>query len=188
MTAVMSRGPGADETPDMTQRPILRPTRSPFSRLHAEHRRALDLLRKFESALGDDAPDERSFPAIASYLAGPFRTHLEVEERVVFPVLGENLPELALALEPLREDHASIRDMSESLRVLLSRPGAPRRAEQLLVLGRDLTDLIRLHVRKEERTVLDWSERVLPATVLIELAHRIAHALAPGEARNPEHS
>jgi hypothetical protein len=46
------------------------------------------------------------------------------------------------------------------------------------VLGRDLTDLVRLHVRKEERTVMDWCERVLPPAVLLELGQRLASAAA----------
>jgi hypothetical protein len=197
MTAVMSPGAGADEALDMTPRPGTGRITGPFARLRAEHRRALVALRKFERALGDASParpaarseraasgkldaasgcDEPAFQTVAAYLAGPFSAHLAVEETVVFPELEEHLPELDVALEPLLEDHVAIRDMRASLAELLARPGAPRRDEQLRVLGRDLTDLVRLHVRKEERTVMDWCERVLPAAVLVELGQRIARA------------
>jgi hemerythrin-like domain-containing protein len=201
MTAVMSPGFGADEALDMTPLRSAGRTEGPFARLRAEHRRALDLLRKFERAIGDasqrqpEVPDERPesgerstrderpFQVMADYLAGPFSAHLAVEERVMFPALRAALPELAPVLGPLREDHAAIREMSESMGELLARPATPRRDEQLLVLGRDLTDLIRLHVRKEERTVMDWSERVVTATVLLELGQRIADGLAPSDPR-----
>jgi hypothetical protein len=199
MTAVMSPGAGADEAVDMTPRRSTGRSTGPFARLRAEHRRALVALRKFERALGDaspgrpaesserDAPsdhdatngsDEPAFQTLAAYFAGPFSAHLAVEEREVFPALEEHLPELDVALEPLLEDHVAIRDMRASLAELLARPGAPRRAEQLRVLGRDLTDLVRLHVRKEERTVMDWCERVLPPAVLLELGQRLASAAA----------
>ena len=152
-----------------------------FAGLRAEHARALDALRKFERALGDASHgecDERRFHAMVGYLVGPFSVHLGLEERVVFPALIENLPELALTLEGLRGEHAAIRDISESLGELLARPGTPRRDEQLIVRGRDLTDLMRLHLRKEEHTALDWSERVLPGVVRLELGRRIARAPA----------
>lgn len=184
----MSPGSGADDAAGMTPHRSVGRSRGPFVRLRAEHTRALAVLQKFERTLGDASHGERPFHVMADCLAGPFGTHLAVEERVVFPALIENLPELALTLEPLRADHAAIRDMSESLGELLSRPGAPRRDEQPLVLGRDLTDLLRLHIRKEERAVLDWSERVLPATVQLELGHRTARALAPASPHNRQQS
>jgi hemerythrin-like domain-containing protein len=199
MTAVMSPVSGADEAVDMTTRPSPTQAAGPFARLRAEHRRALDALRTFERAMGDasrgrpaartardtsgepgasSACDESPFEALAAYLAGPFSAHLAVEECVLFPALMEHLPELELALEPLLEDHVTIREMSASLAELLARPGTPRRDEQLRVLGRDLTDLVRLHVRKEGRTVMDWCERVLPAAVRLGLGRRIARAVA----------
>jgi hypothetical protein len=165
MTAVMSRGSRADDAPDMTPRRNPGHAAGPFAGLRAEHTRALDALRKLECTLGDTSHRGRD--------------HLAVEERVVFPALIKNLPELALTLESLRKEHAVIRDISESLGELLARPGTPRRDEQLLVQGRDLADLIRLHLRKEERAALDWSERVLPSTVQLEFGRRIARALAP---------
>jgi hemerythrin-like domain-containing protein len=182
MTAVMSRGSRADDAPDMTPRRNPGHAAGPFAGLRAEHTRALDALRKLECTLGDTSHrgrDERPVHAVVGYLVGPLRVHLAVEERVVFPALIKNLPELALTLESLRKEHAVIRDISESLGELLARPGTPRRDEQLLVQGRDLADLIRLHLRKEERAALDWSERVLPSTVQLEFGRRIARALAP---------
>jgi hemerythrin-like domain-containing protein len=144
------------------------------------------MLERALDGPGHDEHDERTFQAVADYLAGPFASHLAVEEGVVFPTLIEHLPELALTLEPLPEEHALIREMSEGLGERLVRPGAPHRDEQLVVLGRDLADLVRLHIRKEERTVLDWSERVLPESVQFELGHRIAGAPAAARTRNPK--
>jgi hemerythrin-like domain-containing protein len=163
------------------------PARAPasFAGLRAAHRRALARLAAFARAMRvapDEAPDEahdeahgeRPFHALARYLAGEFDAHLALEDDVLFPALAHGAPELAFALEPLREEHDDLRDMTRGLSTLLACPRTPQRDEQLAVLGRDLTDLARLHIRKEERSLLAWSERVLPAAVRAELERRLA--------------
>ena len=178
---------GPDDARSMKPRTTASRTTGTFARLRAEHGRALDRLKKFERALrtaSQRGRDRRPFQVVCRYLAGGFSAHLAVEEAVVYPALIQNLPELALTFEPLREEHAEIRDMIRSLAGLLTRPSTPHRDEQLVVMGRDLTDLLRLHMHKEERSVLDWSERVLPAPVQAELKRRIARALSTASARN----
>ena len=54
----------------------------------------------------------------------------------------------------------------------------------MLVLGRDLVDLMRLHIAKEERSALDWSERVLSVLVQDDAERGIARVLASGARRN----
>lgn len=155
---------------------------APFARLRIEHRRALDRLRAFEVSLRPPAlrvRDERPFRALARYLEGPLAVHLAAEDGVLYPALGRVLPELALALEPLREDHAELNHMTRNLSSLLQEPQGAQRDEQLGVLGRDLVDLLRLHIRKEERSIFDWSERALPTADRREIQRRLARILAP---------
>ncbi len=121
--------------------------------------------------------DERPLRSLSRHLAGAFAVHLHAEEGVLYPALMRELPELALTLEPLRADHAELRHMAHSMTTLLAAARTPARDEQLSVLGRDVIDLMRLHIRHEERSVLDWCERVLPADVLRELRRRLSGVL-----------
>jgi hypothetical protein len=52
-------------------------------------------------------------------------------------------------------------------------PSGPPRDEQLSVRVRDLADLLRIHVRKEEALVLQLAERVLTTEQLATLASRV---------------
>lgn len=170
----------------MTPRPAVRRKSSPFARLRSEHARALARLTRFERALRSARRgrlDLRPFRALERYLEGTLAVHIAAEDGVLYPALTRALPELSLTLEPLREDHDEIRSLSASLGALLAAPRDERRDEQLLVLARDLTDLLRLHLQKEDRSVLGWSERALPAAEQLELQRRVARIVAPGRPR-----
>ncbi len=157
---------------------------SAFTRLRNQHRAMLVRLAHFEAALRP-GPRTRAAPAplaayraLARWLAGSFAVHVAAEDGVLFPALSRELPELSLTLEPLRDDHAELGHMTASLQQRLASPPGPERDEQLAVLGRDIVDLLRLHIRNEERSVLDWSERVLPPATLRELRARLGRLLA----------
>ena len=187
MTPVICRSATPDDAPDMTTRAGARHFTGTFAHLRAEHGRAMELLAAFERSLAETPRperDERPLLTLARYLAGPFAAQLAVEEGVLYPALVQHLPELAQVLEPLLEDHAEIRDMARSLQLFLAQPSQAKRDEQLLVLGRDLIDLLRLHISREERSALDWSERVLATPVRDDLARRIARILSSGSRRN----
>jgi hemerythrin-like domain-containing protein len=187
MTAVMVAATGRDDAPVMTAaRPQARITGT-FARLCAEHRRALDRLTAVEHALHVAAGgehDERTLRAMHRYLAEAFGSHLAFEERVVFPALLEQLPELTRTLAVLHAEHETLGELRQQLSELLAQPRTPRRTEQLGVLGRDLADLMRLHIQKEQRAVLDWSERVLAEPARAELERR----LRAGRGRRPPHN
>ena len=182
----MFPSPALDDAADMRKRSTTRRPAGAFARLRTQHRQALARLDSFEPALRHarrHVLDERPFRAVARYLTGPFAVHLAAEDGVLYPALTRQLPELALTLEPLRAEHAELHDMTRGLVEFLARPRTAARDEQLVVLGRDLTDLLRLHMRKEERSVLDWSEQALPAVVKGELRLRIAGILSPPRPR-----
>jgi hemerythrin-like domain-containing protein len=183
MTAVMRDPRGGDDAADMASRPISRSTshsRGPFARLRRQHRGMLVRLSAFERGLRAGRRqrcDERAFRSLARWLTGAFTVHVSAEEGVLYPALIRELPELALTLEPLRADHAELDHMAHSMTRLLAVVRSPARDEQLVVLGRDLVDLMRLHIRHEERSVLDWCERVLPPDTLRELQGRLSRVL-----------
>jgi hypothetical protein len=52
--------------------------------------------------------------------------------------------------------------MSADLVALLAREPGAERDERLLVLGTDLTELLRLHLHVQEHAVYGWIERLLP--------------------------
>ena len=170
MTAVIVGVGARVDAVDMSTPHTPRRVPAPFARLRAEHARVLDRLDASERTLTDpSALDESTFLAMARDLKEALDLCFAVEGAVLFPALIQQLPELALALEALLDDHVEFRDMTRSFAVLLEQANAPNRAEQLVVLGRDLTDLLRLHIHKQERLILNWSERVLPAPVLAEV-------------------
>lgn len=187
MTGVIWPGPGPDDALDMATPRTTDRARGPFRRLRAQHARALEHLGVFERAFLAPSLREREARALgatADFLSDAFDAHLAVEDGVLFPALLEQLPELAGTLEALREEHAEIRATTRGLVTLLGYASTPERDEQLAVLGRDLTDLLRLHIGKEERLVLDWSGRVLPAPIRRDLEQQVARVLDTAVPRN----
>jgi hemerythrin-like domain-containing protein len=122
--------------------------------------------------LGGSRPkiDEAPLRDLAAHLERQFATHMAAEERVLFPALRAAFPEGRGTLEPLMADHAELRQMLVALFGLLDRSPDAARDEQLVVLARDLSDLLRLHIRKEESVVLDVAERVLSRAELDAMA------------------
>lgn len=162
------------------RRAAVRPVRA-FARLRTQHRAMLERLALFERQLR--RPARRSpvavaaFRTLARWLAGGFAAHMAAEDGVLYPALARELPELTLTLEPLRADHLELASMTASLGRQLGAPASAERDEQLAVLGRDIVDLLRLHIRTEEHSVFDWSERVLPPATLRVLRARLSRFL-----------
>lgn len=134
-----------------------------FEGLRGDHARVLERLAALDAGLlgGSAAIDEAPLRDLAAHLERQFATHMAAEERVLFPALRAAFPEGRGTLEPLLADHAEMRQMLVELFGLLARAAGAARDEQLVVLARDLSDLLRLHIRKEESVVLDVAERVL---------------------------
>lgn len=141
----------------------------------------LERLRLFERQLRRPARRApvpvAAFRTMARWLAGAFAVHMAAEDGVLYPTLARELPELTLTLEPLRADHLELAQMTVSLQRQLGAPASAERDEQLGVLGRDIVDLLRLHIRTEEHSVFDWSERVLPPATLRAVRARLSRYL-----------
>ena len=157
----------------------------PFGSFRADHGRLLARLDDLErrALSGASAPDEPALRELIAVLERQFATHMAAEDAVLFPALDDAFPVLQATLEPLREDHLELRLMLATLAEQLSRPASPPRAEQLVVLARDLTDLLRLHVHREETAVFDVAQRALTPEETTALVDRLApyfKSLHPG--------
>ncbi|HET9941540.1 MAG TPA: hemerythrin domain-containing protein, partial [Candidatus Eisenbacteria bacterium] len=102
---------------------------------------------------------------LTALLARQFGSHMAAEDEVLYPALMNALPETRSSIEPLSADHGALRMMLADLEETLGLPGEAR-DEQMTVQIRDLVDLLRIHIRKEEALVIGVAERVLqPAEV-----------------------
>jgi len=149
-----------------------------FQRFHDDHARVLerlDALEQMLAASGDgpiDAGLEAAVLRSIDLLGRQFATHMRAEEEVLFPVLGR-LSGVAAMVEPLVAEHADLRQMLADLARRIDRPAGAARDQQIRVELRDLIDLLRLHVHKEEATVFRVTEQVLDAEEFDAVAARL---------------
>ncbi len=158
------------------------PGSGPFARFRQDHaavRQRLDTLEAWLHGGADAAPLR---PAI-EHLERQFATHMAAEDAVLFPAVREAFPASRETLAQLAADHAEMRSM---LKLLAARAGESSDGdEQLRVVARDLVDLLRLHVQREETAVFDVATRALPPEALAALAARMSAYAGPGEAGGP---
>lgn len=151
-----------------------------FERMRGDHARVLAEIAELErvvAGLGDAEPAgaalERVLDEVVRMLERQFDTHMAAEDEVLFPVLTRSLPETLDPVAALRVEHQELRSMLATLADLLRRPGSPERDEQLAVQIRDVVDLLRIHIRKEEAVVFRVAEHVLAPGELQALADRM---------------
>ncbi|MEK7824529.1 MAG: hemerythrin domain-containing protein [Candidatus Eisenbacteria bacterium] len=153
-----------------------------FQRMRADHAHVLGELDGLERAArggADGLHRERDLARLVRMLERQFATHMRAEDEVLFPALIEALPEARGSLAPLRAEHDELRSMLAGLTRVLLQPPGPAREEQIAVQARDLVDLLRIHVRKEEAIVFSVAERVLPEPTLQRIAERLEHPHPP---------
>jgi hemerythrin-like domain-containing protein len=151
-----------------------------FDRMREDHRRVLDEIAVLDAAAstGDSRRRGREWPDqavkdVLTMLERQFETHMAAEDEALFPALGEALPQSRPSIEPLSADHATLRTMLATIMQTLKEPAAPERNEQFAVQLRDLIDLLRIHIRKEEAVVISVAERVLRPQEVEVLAARM---------------
>lgn len=144
----------------------------PFETLRTDHRGVLDRVARLEAdlAAGPVSFDEAPLRALVAHLQRQFSTHMAAEDSVLYPALRRAFPEVGGTIDPLLADHAELRAMLAALDRLLARPRDRARDEQLIVLARDLSDLLRLHIHREESIVLDVASRVLSRAEIATMA------------------
>jgi hemerythrin-like domain-containing protein len=163
-----------------------------FERMREDHRRVLDEIAVLDAAAstGGSRHRGREWPGkavenVLATLAHQFETHMAAEDEVLFPALGEALPQSKPSIEPLSADHATLRTMLATVEQTLKEPAAPERNEQLAVQLRDLVDLLRIHIRKEEAVVISVAERVLRPQEVEALAARMRGRVAKPAPTDP---
>ncbi len=160
----------------------------PFARFRREHRGVLGRLARLERAVlvrrPGRAAETRLREAVA-HLERQFATHMAAEDQVLFPAVGASFPEARETLAPLALEHAELRSMLAALQHTLDAPRGRSRDEQLVVQTRDLVDLLRIHIEKEEAVVFALAERVLRPRGVRALAQRLRPFDHPGPSAPP---
>jgi hemerythrin-like domain-containing protein len=111
---------------------------------------------------------------------------MAAEDEVLYPALMEALPETRGSIEPLRADHGVLRMMLADLEGTLQQKPGKAKDEEMAVQIRDLVDLLRIHIRKEEAVVIGVAERVLRPAEVKALAARMARGSTASQAASPE--
>jgi len=146
----------------------------PFHEFREDHRLLLGLLDNLERALAAQGEAAPASSALLAPLASPFATHMDSEERALYPAFATALPEANGSLGALTLEHHELRSMLERLIALLDHAPSAARDEQLHVQLRDFVDLFRIHIRKEEAAMFSVAARILTPGEARELASRIA--------------
>src|SRR5690349_3064826 len=153
-----------------------------FDRMRRDHQTVLERVTALEQGslrtgrgAGEPATGaawDRTILDLTQMLERQFSTHMAGEDRVLFPELMPVLPRGEAALAPLRAEHEELRAMLDRLQNTLRRRPDAARDEEVVIQIRDLIDLLRLHIRKEE-IVLGVAERVLTPTEIEALEARV---------------
>jgi hemerythrin-like domain-containing protein len=156
-----------------------------FDQLRTDHAAVLARTLDVERAIVDRSPHLSSaargeLQAFARHLERQFATHLRAEDEVLYPTLAARLGHGSELVQPLHREHAELRAMLACFTDALARGPGAEHEEQLIVQLRDLIDLLRIHIRKEETLVFGLAERVLEDSDRAELealrrADRAAH-------------
>ena len=176
MTAVIP-GSGSRADHACMQTPATQPDRAdPFGPFRRDHARVLGQLDVLEPSVmaGAEALDEALLGRAVALLRSQFATHMAAEESALYPAIQSAFPAGRSTLEALRADHAELRLMLAAIAGRLGVARSFERDEQLRVVLRDLIDLLRLHIHREESAVFDVALRVLSTDEAAELARRVA--------------
>ena len=112
---------------------------------------------------GETAPErlrERAACVIEDF-ATRFRRGVALEHDVLFRAIDDLAPSANSTLDPLRAEHAALSLMIDSIASLFGAAASARSDEQLAVEIHDLTELLRVHIRKEDAAVYRVAERFL---------------------------
>ena len=158
-----------------------------FQRLREDHVRVLGELAELERAGAAAASAEAIAQAreLVALLERQFATHMAAEDEVLFPALARDLEGGSALMAPLHEEHDELKVMLAVLAGTLREPQSVARDEQVVVQIRDLTDLLRIHIRKEETLVFGVAERVLKPFERAELAARRTPGRRPASPDHP---
>lgn len=130
--------------------------------LSQQHHNGLALCVLTERALAEDAGEEsvrKQARRIIDRYEIELINHFSLEERLLFPACP---PVLSVLVEELVANHRQLEALVARLR-----------AEPSLALIRDFLDLLRRHIRREERELFEQAQELIPRETLDELGREI---------------
>ena len=143
----------------------------PLGRFEAEHVEALAALDRLEAAAvaleGGEAPDRHLgvVREVHAVLSGAVREHNENEERVLFPLLGDDAPTAIFV-----EEHLTLRQLEHHLRRAADGPDPRRRVPPL---AHQIVELLRAHIARENDVLFPMARALLGAEGLALVARRL---------------
>lgn len=129
-----------------------------FSMEHEQALAALDRLERAATALDHGNPAEphlRTVREVRETLTTTVCQHNENEERVLFPLLGEDAP-----CTPFCQEHQVLRELEQRLDAALEGP-APER--DIPTVAHALVDLLRAHIQREDEVLFPLARQLLGA-------------------------
>ena len=155
-----------------------------FERMREDHRKVLERIQVLDAAAAaiprgsaGEWPGQETRQVLA-LLHRQFQTHMAAEDEVLYPALVDALPVARPSIEPLVADHVTLRMMLADLMQALEEEPSDSRNELIGVQLRDLADLLRIHIRKEEVVVFSVAERALSPLEVEALAARLERGAA----------
>ncbi len=98
---------------------------------------------------------------IVAAIDADFTECIRSEDGDIFPRLVATVPAALNSISPLLDEHTELREMVARLSATLGEQHSEERDEQIVVQVRDLVDLFRIHMRKEESVVSRLREYIL---------------------------
>lgn len=142
----------------------------PLERFQAEHREALAVLDRLETAAhglrGSGAPVAHLAVAreACRFLCSAVREHNKNEEVALFPLLGDDAPTAAFV-----EEHVRLRALEQALERAITARDHGRTAAAAL----ELVDLLRSHIAREDEVLFPMARIMLGRDGLAAVAAKL---------------
>jgi hemerythrin superfamily protein len=153
------------------EEPMNDPGELPSQLLSDDHR---ELDQRFEEFQTTPSSQTGRRHELFDQFATDLRRHIEVEERLLFPVFGEGDPSRRLVVDLMLDEHRRIEGVLQSIHLRLD--AGPASTEDLEL---ELLDVLWAHNAREEESVYPWFDTHLP----VDLARAVTRALREAGAK-----
>jgi hemerythrin-like domain-containing protein len=158
-----------------------------FRAMRRDHEGVLARVGALERSLarrGGALARQRALAALVELLDAEFASHMAAEDTVLYPALLAALPAASGSIEPLFAEHAELRQILRRLEATVREPATADRDEQIRIQIRDLADLLRLHIRKEESLLFRFGPHLLTPNEIARVASMLS-GRAPSRPSRP---
>ncbi len=165
-----------------------------------EHKELLEIVAKFDTALTDfktakyilNDDTNQVFNKFFNYFDSEILPHNKKEERFLFPLLNERMLETGehgldniTAVDLMEDDHVKFIQLGSLVFNFLGLAARlPDGHSRYLVLdiayhnGKELAELLRLHVFREDNTIFPLAQKLLTKEELDSITEKLAHVSA----------